>query len=203
MMSSLSFPRSCLTLCSPMTQRIASTMLLLPHPLGPTTAETPGGKAMTALSGKDLNPKISSFFSFIPEKASSWCSASGSHPRISWHQFSISEQGRFVKKKTLWKVWLKGKLNTICSDIILRPCDPSGKIQFSFTGELPKNCLWMGILRAGRNPTNRLTRKVPESYFKGMKTPEIRNKLELYRHGYPSSPSGDFLWKEKGSAMKN
>jgi hypothetical protein len=42
-------------------------MLLLPHPFGPTTAETPGGKAMLALSGKDLNPDISSFFSFIPE----------------------------------------------------------------------------------------------------------------------------------------
>ena len=63
--SSIALPRSCLTLCSPMTQRKASTILLLPHPLGPTTAQMPGGKAMVAFSGNDLNPMISSFFSFI------------------------------------------------------------------------------------------------------------------------------------------
>ena len=34
--SSIALPRRCLALCSPMHQRMASTMLDLPHPLGPT-----------------------------------------------------------------------------------------------------------------------------------------------------------------------
>ena len=63
--SSIDLPRNCLTLCSPMTQRMASITLLLPQPLGPTTAVMPGGKSMTALSKKDLKPEISSFLSFI------------------------------------------------------------------------------------------------------------------------------------------
>ena len=63
--SSMDLPRSCLTLCSPMTQRRASTMLLLPQPLGPTTAEIPVGNSMAAFSGKDLKPDISSFLSFM------------------------------------------------------------------------------------------------------------------------------------------
>ena len=49
MMSSIAFPRSCFGLCSPMTQRIASTTLLFPHPLGPTTAVIPSGKSKVAL----------------------------------------------------------------------------------------------------------------------------------------------------------
>ena len=60
MTSSMSLPRSCLALCSPKTQRIASTMLLFPQPLGPTTAQIPVEKVTVALSTKDLNPKSSS-----------------------------------------------------------------------------------------------------------------------------------------------
>ena len=47
-------------------QRIASTMLLLPQPLGPTMPLIPAEKSMTVLSRKDLNPMISSRLSFIP-----------------------------------------------------------------------------------------------------------------------------------------
>ncbi len=65
MMSSLDLPRSCLRLCSPITQRMASTTLLLPQPFGPTTAEMPGGNSSVDLSQNDLNPDISSFLSFI------------------------------------------------------------------------------------------------------------------------------------------
>ena len=41
MTSSILPPRSVLVDCSPMTQRMASLMLLLPEPLGPTTAVSP------------------------------------------------------------------------------------------------------------------------------------------------------------------
>ena len=39
--SSIESPRSCLALCSPMTQRIASETFVLPQPLGPTTPVMP------------------------------------------------------------------------------------------------------------------------------------------------------------------
>ena len=55
--------RSWRLLVSPSTQRTASDRLLLPEPLGPTTAVTPGPKAILTLSGKLLNPWISSSFS--------------------------------------------------------------------------------------------------------------------------------------------
>ena len=44
-------------------------MLLLPQPLGPTMAETPGGKSMPTFSTKDLNPVISIFFSLMDRKS--------------------------------------------------------------------------------------------------------------------------------------
>jgi hypothetical protein len=44
---------------------MASITLLLPQPLGPTTAVIPAGKSMTAFSKKDLKPEISIFLSFI------------------------------------------------------------------------------------------------------------------------------------------
>src|SRR5690606_29126409 len=49
-------PRSVLALCSPSTQRMASEMLLLPLPFGPTTAVMPGTNSSSVLSAKDLNP---------------------------------------------------------------------------------------------------------------------------------------------------
>ena len=59
------FPRSDLTLCSPSTQRIASLILLFPHPFGPTMPITSESKLMTDLSAKDLNPCNSILFKYI------------------------------------------------------------------------------------------------------------------------------------------
>src|SRR5580658_5813982 len=52
--------------CSPMTHRTPSETLVLPQPLGPTTAVTPGSNKSSVLSAKDLNPWISSFFRYKP-----------------------------------------------------------------------------------------------------------------------------------------
>src|SRR5882757_855182 len=60
MTSAISPPRRLLALCSPSTQRTASTMLLLPLPLGPTTAVIPEEKSNCVLSAKLLNPTSSS-----------------------------------------------------------------------------------------------------------------------------------------------
>src|SRR5512146_1685394 len=57
--SSIFSLRRVLVLCSPRTQRMASTTLLLPLPFGPTMAVTPLGNSMRA-SANDLNPNISS-----------------------------------------------------------------------------------------------------------------------------------------------
>jgi hypothetical protein len=63
--SSIDLPRRWRALCSPMHQRIASTVLLLPQPLGPTTAVTSCSKVSTVRSTKDLNPCSSSLRIFI------------------------------------------------------------------------------------------------------------------------------------------
>ena len=47
-----------------MTQRMASEMLDFPLPLGPTMAVISWSKVRTVLSGKDLNPWISSAFKY-------------------------------------------------------------------------------------------------------------------------------------------
>src|SRR5512145_1516101 len=83
--SSILSPRRCLALCSPRTQRMASAMLLLPHPLGPTTAVTPCWNWTTVFSKKDLKPSISRDLSCIGLLAQerSECRKPGSkHPRI-------------------------------------------------------------------------------------------------------------------------
>ena len=51
-----------LILCSPITQRILSMILLLPQPLGPMTPVMPSSKLRTVLSAKLLNPLISRLF---------------------------------------------------------------------------------------------------------------------------------------------
>src|SRR5690606_5337346 len=66
MTSSILAPRSNLTLCSPNTQRIPSVTLLLPLPLGPTMAVTPGTNSNSERSAKDLKPIISNRFRCIP-----------------------------------------------------------------------------------------------------------------------------------------
>ena len=60
--SSILLPRRVRVDCSPITQRMASEMLDLPEPLGPTTAVMSEPKASTVLSGKDLKPWISHAF---------------------------------------------------------------------------------------------------------------------------------------------
>jgi hypothetical protein len=50
-------------LCSPITQRMESTILLLPHPFGPIIPVIPSSKLTTVLSAKLLNPLISKLFS--------------------------------------------------------------------------------------------------------------------------------------------
>src|ERR1700722_7535295 len=59
MRSSVFLPRRHVGACSPSTHLIASTTLDLPHPLGPTTAVTPGAKLMLVCSQKDLKPTSS------------------------------------------------------------------------------------------------------------------------------------------------
>ena len=54
MTSAISLPRRLLTLCSPSTHLMASTMFDLPEPLGPTTTVMPGGKLEPRLVGKAL-----------------------------------------------------------------------------------------------------------------------------------------------------
>src|SRR5262245_61546295 len=56
MTSSISEPRRCFGLCSPSTQRMASTTFDFPHPLGPTMAVTPGGSSSTVRAMNDLKP---------------------------------------------------------------------------------------------------------------------------------------------------
>ena len=54
MTSAISPPRRLLALCSPRIQRTASTMLLLPEPLGPTMPVMPSPKSKTRLVGEAL-----------------------------------------------------------------------------------------------------------------------------------------------------
>ena len=51
-----------LILCSPITQRMESTILLFPHPLGPIIPVIPSSKFTTVLSAKLLKPLISKLF---------------------------------------------------------------------------------------------------------------------------------------------
>src|SRR3954469_1501982 len=65
MTSSMRAPRRDLADCSPRTQVMASEMLDLPQPLGPTMAATPSPWNLSSVrSQKDLNTRICSFLSF-------------------------------------------------------------------------------------------------------------------------------------------
>ena len=65
MTSSMRAPRRLLADCSPSTQLMASLMLDLPQPLGPTMAAMPSPlKRSSVRSQKDLNPCSSTRFSF-------------------------------------------------------------------------------------------------------------------------------------------
>src|SRR4051812_44286807 len=54
--------------CSPNTQRIASLMLDLPHPFGPTIAVMPSWNFSSVRSANDLNPWRLRRFSFIVQE---------------------------------------------------------------------------------------------------------------------------------------
>ena len=69
--SSILSPRRLRADCSPMTQQIASEILDLPEPLGPTMAVMLSPKFRTVLSGKDLKPWISSAFRYTGPPLSS------------------------------------------------------------------------------------------------------------------------------------
>jgi hypothetical protein len=56
------FPLNALPDFSPNAHRTASTMLDLPHPLGPTIAVMPLSRVMMVSSAKDLNPTKRIFF---------------------------------------------------------------------------------------------------------------------------------------------
>src|SRR4051794_10942545 len=57
MTSDIVTPRTAFAPCSPSTQAMASTTLLLPEPLGPTTQVRPGSKCRVVALAKDLNPR--------------------------------------------------------------------------------------------------------------------------------------------------
>ena len=57
--------RNSLLFCSPRTQRIASTTLLLPDPFGPTIPMTSSLKLIIVSSAKDLKPLISKLLNRI------------------------------------------------------------------------------------------------------------------------------------------
>ena len=58
-------PLSVLELCSPITQSMASEILDFPEPFGPTMAVMSLRNSSLVLSGKDLNPCISSALRYV------------------------------------------------------------------------------------------------------------------------------------------
>ena len=60
--------RKALILCSPITQRIASTIFDLPQPFGPTIPVIGLSSIIWVLSAKDLNPFISNDFNLKAQK---------------------------------------------------------------------------------------------------------------------------------------
>src|SRR5690348_14860484 len=78
MTSAISPPRRLLALCSPRTQRTASTIFDFPDPFGPTMPVTPGANSNVVLSANDLKPTSSRRLSM------------NGHPRRSPAAFGVS-----------------------------------------------------------------------------------------------------------------
>ena len=72
MTSSILPPRRCLADCSPIAQRMASTMFDLPQPLGPTIDVIGSGNEMVVLSTNDLKPQISMRLIFKRASCGPW-----------------------------------------------------------------------------------------------------------------------------------
>jgi hypothetical protein len=86
MTSAIAPPRRCLADCSPMHQRMASTMFDLPQPFGPTTAVTGCEKFITVRSQNDLKPMTSIRFMRIPRISPSYrTTRPGATPRPLLH----------------------------------------------------------------------------------------------------------------------
>src|SRR5450432_731997 len=91
--SSIERPRRCLADCSPMTQRIASTTLDLPHPFGPTIDVTGSGNAIDVLSTNDLKPQISMRLIFNRASATGGGSGRDHTSRVSSRQRHLVTPG--------------------------------------------------------------------------------------------------------------
>ena len=63
--SSMCWPRNTRIFCSPRTHLMASAILLLPQPLGPTMADMPGSSLRVVFRANDLKPKRSSCLKYI------------------------------------------------------------------------------------------------------------------------------------------
>ena len=70
--SSIALPRRWRADCSPIAQRMASTMFDLPQPFGPTIALTSWSMWTTVRSTNDLKPQTSTFLIFIERAPWSW-----------------------------------------------------------------------------------------------------------------------------------
>src|SRR5664280_1563277 len=70
MTSSIFPPRRAFAPCSPSTQAMASTTLLLPEPLGPTTQVRPGSSCRVVDPAKDLKPRRVRLLRYIEVDAS-------------------------------------------------------------------------------------------------------------------------------------
>jgi len=79
--------------CSPTTHFMASTILDLPQPFGPSSAEIPWENSMRTLSANDLNPNISRLFKytkhFLSVQRKSTCSNAPAHCRCSHRSESV------------------------------------------------------------------------------------------------------------------
>ena len=94
-------PRRLLALCSPSTQVIASTTLLLPQPLGPTMAVTPSSKPSSARSGKLLKPVMCSLDSRIVRRSAGSYGRLGRRLRRSASPATSPEAARAQSNKRL------------------------------------------------------------------------------------------------------
>jgi hypothetical protein len=87
---------------------MASTILLFPQPLGPTTALMPTGKDISCLSMNDLNPIMDSFLIFIPIPRAWWRLFRNAEPANDYQDF-LADSHHIVKKKwnydTIWCIY--------------------------------------------------------------------------------------------------
>lgn len=92
--------RRWLIFCSPITQRILSTMFDFPHPLGPMIPVTPSSKFTIVLSAKLLKPLISKLFNRTVSEFKVRDKSNGTRLKDSMAlAFGLVNYSRFVHKK--------------------------------------------------------------------------------------------------------